>query len=152
MGILAIAIYKLISNQKAAQILRQHGATACTDVTGFGLLGHLLEMLQASDLSAELELDAVPRLPGAAKTIAEGILSSLHPDNLRTRRAVANIDEASQRPAYPILFDPQTSGGLLVAADSENRSALQDAFKIAGEPLWRIGEIVEGPPGRLIVA
>lgn len=103
----------LVSNQAAAEIVHRHGATACTDVTGFGLLGHLVEMLKASNASAEIDFDQISLLPGAAETIRAGILSSLHPDNLRLRRAIANVDEAMERELFPILFDPQTSGGLL---------------------------------------
>ncbi len=122
----------LQSNQIAADILRQHGASACTDVTGFGLVGHLVEMLKASDVSAELELDAIPLLDGAVETLRAGIQSSLHPDNLRMRRAIANHEEAAKRKGYPILFDPQTSGGLLAAVPEEGADACVAELKLAG--------------------
>ncbi|MEM7015613.1 MAG: selenide, water dikinase SelD, partial [Verrucomicrobiota bacterium] len=102
-------------NQEPAKILRRHGATACTDVTGFGLLGHLTEMLKASSVGAEVEIESVPLLDGAAETIEAGILSSLHPENVRIRRAVKDESTASQLKNYPALFDPQTSGGLLAS-------------------------------------
>jgi len=103
----------VLSSQAAADCLRRHGATACTDVTGFGLLGHLVEMTRASGVDATLRIDAVPLLDGATETVAAGILSSLQPQNLRLRRAVRDLEVAGQHPRYPLLFDPQTAGGLL---------------------------------------
>ncbi|MDJ0738647.1 MAG: selenide, water dikinase SelD [Gammaproteobacteria bacterium] len=105
----------LVSNQAAATCLHDHGATACTDVTGFGLLGHLVEMTRASDTDVTLELATVPLLDGAEQTVAAGILSSLQPQNVRLRRAVRNADALSRHARYPLLFDPQTAGGLLAS-------------------------------------
>lgn len=105
----------LVSNQAAAACLYRRGATACTDVTGFGLLGHLVEMTRASDVDVRLELETVPVLDGAEETVAAGILSSLQPQNVRLRRAVRDPDALSAHPRYPLLFDPQTAGGLLAA-------------------------------------
>jgi len=103
----------LQSNRDAARCLLAHGATACTDVTGFGVIGHLVEMLRASDVGADLDLAAVPVLDGAEHTVASGILSSLQPQNVRLRRAVRHGPETSKQPRFALLFDPQTSGGLL---------------------------------------
>jgi selenide,water dikinase len=103
----------VLSSQAAAKCLRRHGATACTDVTGFGLLGHLVEMTRASDVDASLWIEAVPLLDGAAETVALGILSSLQPQNLRLRRGVRDPETVGRHPRYPLLFDPQTAGGLL---------------------------------------
>ena len=66
----------LLSNGAAARIFRDSGARACTDVTGFGLLGHLVEMLRAGDVDAELDLDAIPRLPGTSALVEGGVRSS----------------------------------------------------------------------------
>jgi selenide,water dikinase len=104
----------LLSNQAAANCLLQHEATACTDVTGFGLLGHLMEMVQASQVAVELQLAAIPILEGATTTVQQGIISS--PENLQISRYIG--DDRSQfelHPNYPLLFDPQTSGGLLAS-------------------------------------
>jgi selenide,water dikinase len=113
----------VLSSQSAAECLRRHGATACTDVTGFGLLGHLVEMTRASGVDATLRIGAVPLLDGAAETVALGILSSLQPQNLRLRRAVRDLEAAAQHPRYPLLFDPQTAGGLLAGVPAERTSA-----------------------------
>ncbi len=74
----------LISNRTAAEGLYQHGATACTDVTGFGLLGHMLEMIRPSGVDVEIDMSALPLIEGALQTVEMGILSSLQPANLHT--------------------------------------------------------------------
>jgi selenide,water dikinase len=108
------------SNRAAVPCLIAHGATACTDVTGFGLLGHLVEMTRPSAVDAEIDLAALPLLDGAAQTAAAGILSSLQPANVRLRRALRNQAEAVAHPNYPLLFDPQTAGGLLASVPAEH--------------------------------
>lgn len=101
------------SNRVAAEILLEYGATACTDVTGFGLLGHLVEMTRASDTHATIRTASVPLLDGAIECIEMGIFSSLQPQNIRLRRAVIDNGFDRQSPIFSLLFDPQTAGGLL---------------------------------------
>ncbi|OUL24360.1 selenide, water dikinase SelD [Nostoc sp. RF31YmG] len=105
----------MLSNQAAAICLLEHGVTACTDVTGFGLLGHLIEMVQASGVAVELQLDAIPVLAGATNTLEAGIFSSLHLENLQASSYIDNLMAVESHLKYPLLFDPQTSGGLLAA-------------------------------------
>jgi selenide,water dikinase len=109
----------LQSNREAADCLRRYRATACTDVTGFGLLGHVVEMTRASDVDAELFLPHIPFLDGARETVKAGIFSSLQPQNIRLRRAVRDLDRVAAAPDYPLLFDPQTAGGLLASLPAE---------------------------------
>ena len=122
----------LLSNQAAAACLLQHGATACTDVTGFGLLGHLMEMVQASQVTIDLELEAIPVLEGARETVQKGIFSSLQPENLRVSRYVSNLEQMQRSPNYPLLFDPQTSGGLLAAIPADQAAACLASLKACG--------------------
>jgi selenide,water dikinase len=123
----------LLSNSAAATCLMEHGATACTDITGFGLLGHLAEMIQASfGVAVELKLEAIPVLEGAKETLEKGIFSSLHPENLRAARYIANLDRVSDRPNFPLLFDPQTSGGLLAAIPAAQASACVNSLQALG--------------------
>ena len=103
------------SNSAAADCLYQHEATACTDITGFGLLGHLVEMIKPSAIDVSIALPALPCLEGALETLQMGIMSSLQPANVRLRRALRNGTTASEDKRYPLLFDPQTSGGLLAS-------------------------------------
>lgn len=116
--VMAAIAHMLQSNRMAADILRRHHVHAATDVTGFGLLGHLVEMVHVSDVDVTIEPDRIPLLHGARETVAEGIFSSLQPQNVRLRRAIRNLDSASTHPLYPLLFDPQTAGGLLAAVPS----------------------------------
>lgn len=120
------------SGRRALAILREHGARACTDVSGFGLLGHLLEMLRASGVGVRLIPDAVPVLEGALACAEAGILSTLHPANARLRRAVANPEAGGASPRYPLLFDPQTAGGLLGAVPAAEAEACVAALREAG--------------------
>jgi len=120
------------SNRLGAQCLLQHGATACTDLTGFGLLGHLVEMTRPSAVDAEVELSALPVLEGAEETAAAGILSSLQPANVRLRRALRNQQEIVNHPRYPLVFDPQTAGGLLASVPSGRADACLQALRALG--------------------
>jgi selenide,water dikinase len=122
------------SNRRGAQILREFGVTACTDLTGFGLLGHLVEMTRPSNVDAELQLSQLPLLDGALETVAAGIVSSLQPANVRLRRALRNQAEFMADPRYPLLFDPQTAGGLLASVPAAQASACVAALQAAGYP------------------
>ena len=122
----------VLSNQSGAQVLRQHGATACTDLTGFGLLGHLVEMTRPSGVDAELQLSALPLLDGAVACVQAGIVSSLQPANVRLRRALRNGEAFAQDSRYPLLFDPQTAGGLLASVPAAKADACVQALREAG--------------------
>lgn len=121
-----------VSARDAARCLQVHGATAATDVTGFGLLGHLIEMTRAAGVDAELWLDALPVLPGATQTAAAGWLSSLHPANLRVRSALQDEAGAKGHAHFPLLFDPQTAGGLLASVPAQRAPACLSALREAG--------------------
>ncbi len=122
------------SNKEAAQCLRRHGSKACTDVTGFGLLGHLVEMTRPSGVDAELDLGAIPILPGAEETAAAGILSSLQPANIRLRRGIRDQEKWVKHPRYPLIFDPQTAGGLLASVPADKAEACVSELKALGYP------------------
>jgi selenide,water dikinase len=130
--VMAAIAHMVQSNGAAAEILRRHGVHAATDVTGFGLLGHLVEMVRASEVDVTLAIDRVPLLDGARETVALGIFSSLQPQNVRLRRAIRDLDAAGQHPLYPLLFDPQTAGGLLAAVPLREAQACVAALRAAG--------------------
>ncbi len=148
----------LVSNQTAAAILRDHGATACTDVTGFGLAGHLLEMLRAGGhrgdhggLGAEIDLDAVPALPGSLECLRRGLASSLDAANRRALSAVANAEGVAERERLALLFDPQTSGGLLAGVPAERACDCVEALRAGGYiQAARIGRVTEAAKGESI--
>jgi selenide,water dikinase len=130
---IAAAVRSMLqSNREAAHCLWRHGATACTDVTGFGVVGHLIEMLRASGRGAELSLADLPVLDGAEETVAVGIFSSLQPQNVRLRRVVATAQDVFERPRFPLLFDPQTSGGLLAGIPAASADACVNELRALG--------------------
>ena len=132
-----------VSNRAAVSCLIAYGATACTDLTGFGLLGHLVEMTRASGVDAELDLSALPLLDRAVDTIKAGIFSSLQPANVRLRRALRNPESFVDNPRYPLLFDPQTAGGLLASVPAESAEACLTALRTLGyDKAARIGRIL----------
>ena len=120
------------SNRLGASCLYRHGARACTDVTGFGLLGHLVEMTRPSGVDAEIDLSALPILEGAEETVAAGVLSSLQPANVRLRRALRNPAAMVDHPRYPLVFDPQTAGGLLASLPAANAEACLEELQQLG--------------------
>jgi selenide,water dikinase len=133
----------LLPNAKAAEVFAQIGVTACTDITGFGLAGHLLEMLDSSGVSARLHSGMVPLHQGFADVVAGGIVSTLQRDNAKMScRVVA----ASPLPAW--LFDPQTSGGLLGAVKPD---AVLDALQRLRDAGYKdaavIGEVIPNEAG-----
>ena len=117
------------SGREAARILAARGATAMTDVTGFGLAGHLGEMLKASAAGAELDLAAIPLYPGAGELASAGIVSTLLIENL----ALAGImHTAMSEEARALLFDPQTAGGLLAGIPADRAAECVAALRAAG--------------------
>jgi len=136
----------LQSNQQAAKTLQTYGATACTDVTGFGLLGHLVEMVRASQIGVELDLSAIPLLDGALETTQQNLLSSLHSQNARAANWIANLESAAADPRYPLLFDPQTSGGLLASVPEEQAIACLAELQQHDPHSAIIGRVVPSQP------
>jgi selenide,water dikinase len=130
--VMAAYRHMIQSQRLASRILREHGARTATDVTGFGLLGHLVEMVRASDVDVTLAIDRIPLLDGARETVAMDIFSSLQPQNLRLRRSIRNPEDAARHPLYPLLFDPQTAGGLLAAVAPDEVSRCIEALHAAG--------------------
>lgn len=132
------------SNGPAMRLLRDHGVRACTDVTGFGLGGHLTEILRASEVGARLYGSRIPALRGVQQLLDANWRSSAHANNERSLRRShrANPDT----PALPLCFDPQTSGGLLAAVPQESVDDLCAVAAEAGETFYVIGEFIPGEP------
>jgi selenide,water dikinase len=125
-------------NATAASVLPEAGATAATDVTGYGLLGHLLEMLTASGVSAQLDVAAVPVLPGARELLTAGYAPG---GTLRNVEAVTPHVDGGTPEMILLLADAQTSGGLLISLDKKKAEDCVQAMKIKGLNAWVIGEI-----------
>lgn len=122
----------LVSNKAAAQTLHEFGATSCTDITGFGLAGHLLEMLRESKTSADLDPSVIPTIDGAAAASEEGHASTLYPQNARYASALADWSKHEADPLARLLFDPQTSGGLLASVAREQAESCIEALRDCG--------------------
>ncbi|NQV25646.1 MAG: selenide, water dikinase SelD [Rhodopirellula sp.] len=134
----------LQANDAASIVAREAGAHAVTDVTGFGLAGHLLEILDASGLDAELRLSNLPLLPGAKELLQEGLESTLAPANRETEvRTVCAAESMKSRPEFAALFDPQTSGGLLLSVAAEQEHQLHAQLRKAGVDAWTIGQFLK---------
>ncbi|MDX2155461.1 MAG: selenide, water dikinase SelD [Hyphomicrobiaceae bacterium] len=134
------------TSSTAACILVAHGATAATDITGFGLGGHLLEMLDASRAGATIGVDACPRLPGADELIAAGVRSSLLADNM-VRVARMRLDDGLGETALALLLDPQTSGGLLASIPAARAVACLAALRSMGVQAAAVGVVTPVAPG-----
>jgi len=141
-AVVATALAQMARPQGAAAALLAPHAHAMTDITGFGLAGHLMGILEASSMAARIRLAAVPLLPGAEALSAAGHGSTLLPMN----RAVAARMVFARGPRTDLLFDPQTAGGLLAAVPAGQAEALLAELIAAGEPAAIIGQIEPGAP------
>jgi selenide,water dikinase len=130
------------TNAEAARIVRNFSPHGATDVTGFGLVGHLKEMLEASGVAAALWLDANPVLPGALALAARGVESSLAEAN---RRWLGHV------PGTELLVDPQTSGGLLVGIAAHRAAACLRALRDASIAAADIGEVEAWQEGQTLL-
>jgi selenide, water dikinase len=120
----------LVSNAAASRILRDHGARGMTDVSGFGLTGHLAEML-GPGIGAILAIDALPLSKGVLALAGKGFASSLLPENRRLIRHLSDPSGISEA-LLAVLFDPQTAGGLLAAVPTEHAGDALAALRAAG--------------------
>jgi selenide,water dikinase len=137
------ALNAMKQDQAAAAAILQD-AHAMTDVTGFGLAGHLMGICEASECSAQLDMDAIPLLAGAEELAAQGVRSTLYPDNFRVSVQMDMAEPESPRTA--LLFDPQTAGGLLAAVSADSASEKLTQLLAAGYQAHTIGSLVEGEP------
>ena len=165
-----------VLNAAAATAMARVGVHACTDVSGFGLAGHLGEMLDASGAAAVVRLHALPLHDRVLELIARRVYagglrnnreflsrgctrsarpapwSSSPPANRQAQPPAGSpAPIAAQEPVVLALFDPQTSGGLLMAVAPEKHGLLLDALARAGVEAWTVGEVFGGPAGALVL-
>ena len=130
-------ISMLQPNDQAAMMLSQLNVKACTDVTGFGLLGHLNELCLASNYAVSLNLNAIPILPGVEALAEKNIKSSLYSQNRKVFEMMEWPYSITQQVRFNLLFDPQTSGGLLAGIPAKHFDEIEDdlyrQFSIIGE-------------------
>jgi selenide, water dikinase len=138
------------TNRAAAEAMREADAEAATDVTGFGLLGHLHRMLEASGAAAELDAGAIPLMdPRILDLARRDVVPGGTKRNLAYVRMHTDFGELPE-PERLLLADAQTSGGMLIAARHE--PSMEAALRDAGVPFARIGEVVPGTPGSISVS
>jgi selenide,water dikinase len=138
------------TNRAAAEAMRNAVAEAATDITGFGLLGHLHRMLEASGAAAELDADAIPLMdPRVLGLARRDVVPGGSKRNLASVRAHTDFGNLPE-PEQMILADAQTSGGLLIAA--KHKPSMESAFRDHDVPFARIGTVVAGDPGRITVS
>ena len=139
----------LLSNQPAASLVDEFDIAALTDITGFGLAGHLLEMLSASNLACELQLNDITLLPGTVELIDEQVESTLAPANRAAELKIQVSERLRNTAQYRVLFDPQTSGGLLLGVKEEHIEPLLARLAQQSDvPTGVIGRVTSnGPDG-----
>ncbi len=140
-------------NRKASELMQETGVRACTDVTGFGLLGHAAEMMEDSDISMVIHSAAVPLFPGVKELAETGMVPGGLHRNREFRRDMVKV--AKEVPDYlaDILFDPQTSGGLLISLSAKKAPALLERMHREGiKEATIIGEVTAEPKGKIIVS
>jgi selenide,water dikinase len=139
-------------NRKAAELMQETGVHAATDVTGFGLLGHASEMIDGSDTGIVIHSAAVPFFPEARKFAEMGMLPGGLHRNRDFRAHMVTVEKSVPDYLADILFDAQTSGGLLISVASEKADGLLDRMHREGiQEAALVGEVVPEPKGKIIV-
>jgi len=139
-------------NKAASETMILFGTNACTDITGFGLIGHLLEMMKGSNTAAELSAGSIPLLPGAFDLAASGVIPGGTQDNFAFTEAFCSYDDSLSHTRRLLLNDAQTSGGLLISAPSEKSAKLIEALQEAGvEAAAKIGNVIPFSEKRVIM-
>jgi selenide,water dikinase len=146
---IAAAVDSMLTlNRTASEAARAVGGIhAATDITGFGLLGHASEMAEKSKVAFHINATAVPFLPGTLAYAESGHIAAglgRNRAHFETNGGGIRFDPDVDPLLQTVLFDPQTSGGLLLAVDPDNADALRASFEAAGAPIWHIGTVATG--------
>jgi selenide, water dikinase len=140
-------------NHTAARVMKTYPVSACTDITGFGLLGHLAEMLSKTSMGIRLESESIPIIPEAIEYAKTGFMPGGTFNNKVFRSSLITLAPHLDSLMVDILFDPQTSGGLLMGIGKASADALLDDLKTKGVTQSAIiGEVVSEPAGKIMIA
>jgi selenide,water dikinase len=140
-------------NREAAAVMARFDVGACTDVTGFGLLGHLAEMVSGSGAGVRIFSDRVPVIPEALEFAAMGLIPAGAYKNREFREAMITFADSVGRTRQDVLVDPQTSGGLLICVSAGDAPEIIAALKEGGiSASADIGEVLEDPQEKIWVA
>jgi selenide,water dikinase len=157
-GVVSAAVVERVTrlmaalNRDAAEIMKPYPVHACTDITGFGLLGHLAEMVCGLPLGVRIFGNRLPVIAEAVEFAAMGLIPAGAYKNREFRKEMVEVFPSVDRGIQDILFDPQTSGGLLICVDGKKAADLLDELKShAIEQAAVIGEVIPDPKGKIIV-
>lgn len=137
-------------NRLGGEVIRDFGLRAATDVTGFGLGGHVLEMARASGVTVVLESGAVPVLPEAQELAGQGLVPQGTYANRNFCTRVVQVAPGVDPVLLDLIFDAQTSGGLVLGVPQATLQPVVDALQDKGEPVWHIGRALPQEPGILL--
>ena len=139
-------------NRDAAEVMKQYSVHACTDITGFGLLGHLAEMVDGSGLGVVLDSKKIPILSEALDYAAMGMLPAGANKNKIFRESMVEFYSSVNPLIRDLLFDPQTSGGLLICIDRDDTDELvEELIQKGSDASAVIGEVVSAPQEKIVV-
>jgi selenide,water dikinase len=138
-------------NRHASHLAGATGLRAATDISGFGLLGHAWEMAQRSRVSLTIDPTRLPLLPGANESMAAGFETGGGGRNRAWAESNIRFSDGVSTELRALMFDPQTSGGLLLGCPVRKARALEAAFARDQEPLWRVGRVRAGTPSIEVV-
>jgi selenide, water dikinase len=139
-------------NKQASELMQQESVHACTDITGFGLLGHACEMIEGQDVCIVIDSRAVPYIPEARQLAEMGLLPGGMYRNRDFRSHMVEVEPGVPSPLVEIMYDPQTSGGLLISLAREAADRFLASLHAQGVPQAAvIGEVRESPSGRILV-
>jgi selenide,water dikinase len=139
-------------NRDAGRVMKAYPVSACTDITGFGLLGHLAEMLSKTSIGIRLESKAIPIIPEAIEYARGGFIPGGAFKNKAFRSPLVTLAPHMDSVLIDILFDPQTSGGLLMGISKDRAGGLLEALKAGGVTASAIiGDVVSEPVGKIIL-
>jgi selenide,water dikinase len=139
-------------NNYASKAMQAYHVTACTDITGFGLVGHISHMAKASGVGALISSNIVPKLPGVIRLFQQSIVPTRLDENIKYYYGERVKKTKDADPNWPVLFCPETSGGLLIAVDSNDAQALVDDLNVTGNVDGMIiGMIIDDPSSTVII-
>ena len=138
-------------NAVASQWAVQHGGHACTDITGFGLVGHALAIARASNVAMRFRFEEIPAFDAFYEAASQGVSTGSTSANRQNTEGQFEAQADLNAAQLELLFDPQTSGGLLVTAAPDDARALLEGWKKSGHLAADIGEVLPGPARVTIV-
>ena len=139
-------------NREAAEIMSHYPVHACTDITGFGLIGHLAEMVIDSGFGIKIHTDMIPIIPEALEFAGMGLVPAGAYRNWEFREHMTEFSPSVDRIIQDVVYDPQTSGGLLICVDRDRADDLVNRLKKKGlDNVADIGEVLSKPEGKIVI-